>query len=40
MGTEHLMSLKELKKNARLQQAVADFCLEKIILAEAAKENF
>ena len=41
MGPEQLKRLKELEKeNQRLRRAASDLTLDKLILAEAAKENF
>ena len=39
-GPEQLKRLKELEKeNQRLRRAVSDLTLDRLILAEAAKEN-
>ena len=41
MGTAQLKELKRLQKeNKRLQRAVSDLTLDKLILTEAARENF
>ena len=41
MDTDQLKELKRLQKeNERLQKAVSDLTLNKLILAEAAKGNF
>jgi putative transposase len=41
MGTDQVKELKKLlKENEQLRRAVADFTLDKQILAEAAKGNF
>ena len=41
MGTEQLKELKPLQKeNERLRKAVSDLMLDKLILKEAARENF
>ena len=41
MGTDQLKELKRLQKeNDRLRRAVSDLTLEKLILSEAARENF
>ena len=41
MGTDQLKALKRLQKeNERLQKAVSDPTLDKLILAEATKGNF
>lgn len=41
MDTDQLKELKRLQKeNERLQKAVSDLTLDKLILAEAAKGNF
>jgi hypothetical protein len=41
MGTEQLKELKRLQKeNERLQRAVSDLTLDKLILKEAASGNF
>ena len=41
MGTAQLKELKRLQKeNERLRRAVSDLTLDKLILAEAARENF
>tara|TARA_B100000780_G_C21038295_1_gene416493 strand:+ start:735 stop:1013 length:279 start_codon:yes stop_codon:yes gene_type:complete len=41
MGTEQLKELKRLQKeNERLRRAVSDLSLDKLILKEAALENF
>ena len=41
MGTEQFKELKRpQKENERLRRAVSDLTLDKLILSEAAKENF
>ena len=41
MGRSQLKRLKELdKENQRLRRAVSDLTLDKLILTEAARENF
>ena len=41
MGTDRLRELKRLQKeNERLRKPVSDLTLDKLILAEAPKENF
>lgn len=41
MGRSQLKRLKELEKeNQRLRRAVSDLTLDKLILTEAARENF
>ena len=41
MGTEQLKELKRLQKeNDRMRRAVSDLTLDKLILSEAARENF
>ena len=41
MGTDQLRELKRLQKeNERLRKPVSDLTLDKLILAEAPKENF
>lgn len=41
MGTEQVKELKRLQKeNERLRRAVSDLTLDKLILTEAALENF
>ena len=41
MGTDQLKELKRLQKeNERLRRAVSDLTLDKLILGEAAKEDF
>ena len=41
MGTEQLKELKRLhKENEHLRRAVSDLTLDKLILKEAASENF
>ena len=41
MGTEQLKELKRLQKeNERLRRAVSNLTLDKLILKEAASENF
>ena len=41
MKADQLKRLKELEKeNERLRRAVSDLTLDKLILTEAAKENF
>ena len=41
LKTDELKHLKELEKeNERLRRAVSDLTLDKLILKEAAKENF
>jgi putative transposase len=41
MGTEQLKELKRLQKeNERLRCAVSDLTLNKLIISEAARENF
>ena len=41
MGTDQVKELKRLQKeHDRLRRAVSDLTLEKLILSEAARENF
>ena len=41
MGTDQVKELKRLRKeNERLRRAVSDLTLEKLILSEAARENY
>ena len=41
MGTDQLKELKQLyKENERPRSAVSDLTLDKLILGEAAKEDF
>ncbi|PYG25559.1 hypothetical protein C8N36_1293 [Pelagimonas varians] len=41
MGAEQLKEFKRLQKeNERLRRAVSDLTLDKLIVSEAARENF